>query len=164
MRSLIVVEVNGYAHGILYLLYGEELHVHEQLVLYGVVDAFCHGIVLRVAVLRHADLYLPMFQYVCICVAGVLYAAVRVMGQVVGCPASKSFQCLVESLEGVSCLQSCPNAGSNDFLRVVVCYQGEVAEVIHALFLIQPEGYVCYVAYPQLVRAVGQQVLGNVRI
>jgi hypothetical protein len=83
VRALIVVAVYGIGNGYHHLLYTVESHILQQLFLMILLTHSATGLSLESSTLWHADVYAMRPQDISVGEAGVLYATIRVMYDVV---------------------------------------------------------------------------------
>ena len=164
VRTLVVVEVDGGLDCLAYLLDGGEGQTPQQFVLDGVVHALGHSVVLGIAALGHADADVVGLQQVRVGVAGVLDAAVGVVNEILGGLTVKALERHLQGLNGELGFQRLAHTPADNLLRVVVCHDGEVAEVVLARLGVEADDHVGDVAHPQLVGTQGDEHLYQVRV
>ena len=121
------------------------------------IHTLCYGVVRGFVVLCHADPDAVSLQFVCIGIAAVLYAPIRVvdkMMQLIGRGLRDGHS---ESLERVLRLQCLRETPANDLVRVGVRHQMQIAAAVH-------EVDVRDVAHPQLIGARGYEAADEVLI
>ena len=146
VRTLVVEELNGPAHGSSHLLDGMKFNVLEQLVLYRAVQSLSDRVILGISALSHADAYARLTEHGGVCGTYVLHSPVRVMDEV--CPSfllqgRHGLQKAFHAMPRLQCLAHVP---SEDLLGVVVGYHGQVAEGMHVITC--PNRYVRDIRHP----------------
>lgn len=157
MGAFRVVEVDYALQDGLALLMCGYGHLVQPFALEDAVGAFGDCILKRIAALGHADAYAVLLEFGHIRVAAILASTVGMVDETVGRPLVNRPQCHPESLQRVFRLQSRADGPAHYLVGVGIRYKRKIA---YALLRF----YVCYVAYPYLVRLVGDNTLYEVRI
>jgi len=147
VKALAVVEVDKSSYllqSLLKRLKTSVLTVYA-LILDNAVHTLCKGVVGGLVVLRHRDLYAVLLQFLHVEVAAVLDAAVRVVDESREITSASLFDGHAESFESEDGCQGFCQAPANDFLRISISYEMQVAASAS-------EVNVGDVALPQLVR------------
>ena len=158
MRTPVVVEADegGYALPCVLKALEAALAVYD-LRLEDSVHTLGDGVVGGLVVFRHAYPYAVLPQFVCIGVAAVLNATVRVMGeppQLIGRSLRDGHP---QSLHGVLRLQRLGEAPAHDLVRVGIRHQVQVAAAVHKVDVRD-------VAYPELIRPYGDEAADEVPV
>ena len=159
MWSDIVVEVHGLRYGVPCLAGALEGPSAQKLVLYGPVDPFRDGVVLRVASFRHAYAHSVPLEKVRVREACVLQAAVGVVDEAGEVLVSVPVQGHFKRLERVAGLKAVAYAVADNLAAVAVRDKRQEAEAG-----VTGKGDIGYVAGYKAAGALGNQLAGQVGI